>query len=72
MDPHRNQYQLVWMALHHRLCQKRIAFNDLHDSTFFGACQLLFYRTRTAYHMELHTMREDLVTRTGFEPMLKA
>ena len=69
MDPHRNQYQLVWMALHHRLCQKRIAFNALHDSTFFGACQRRFYRTRNAYHMELVT---TVVTHTGFEPMLKA
>ena len=47
----------MWMALNHRYVKWLSSSNALHSNTFLWACQPFFL---------------ELVTRTGFEPMLKA
>ena len=60
MDPHDNQYQLLWMALNHLLCQM----------TFRHLTPWILARLYTL--VKRFFKIKDLVTRTGFEPMLKA
>ena len=63
----------MWMGLAHLLYVKaRRALTACELYHLFALVSIPRFLTEAKPRMELCIMREELVTRTGFEPMLKA
>ena len=83
MDPHRNQYQLLWMGFGPSfIYTPRRAFLLLFVLLYRIKAQRSGFDSEATIHdageetgspvFERCIMREELVTHTGFEPMLTA